>query len=130
MKAKVVATALFIVSEVSLQDLTALQKYNPDVLTLCEGENENRKQVFKMAAGEPSFNQFGFTADRMEDKKAMVVVALPKAADSNPAKYVEDTYGVAIRRMNALEKQIAAYVNETMAAELEEVRSAISVEEI
>lgn len=129
MKATVVGSAVVITSNVKLEDIKTVKKYDPDKLVLMGGE-ENKEPVFAFGItdGPGKVNKFGmeFSATPNAEGKAIVTLMLP-AEGIEPGQikeYIADKIGAQLVLAGKLERQVPdalAAINAERAAVMETI---------
>ena len=117
-KITVVADAMVIKSEVSLESLKLVEKMRPEALALMGGK-DNKEEVFRIGTGTTgSVNSFSATfsgESRDEAKKATITLDI-KGIDKDVKEYIADKYGKALANINAIEANLGAVVEEIKTA--------------
>lgn len=117
-KIVIAVDAVVVKSELSLEDIKTIAKYQPKALTLKGGEDGN-EPIFALAptTGEGSINVNGASFGRADaDGKATITMLMRNVPTDKAREWVADELGSAIINLNALE------------AKLPEVLGAIGVE--
>lgn len=112
MKICITGDAYTLTSDISVNDITLLKRYNPEALQI-KDENGNVKFAVDYAEGKPQTAPFcivfgGFTRD--EEKKATATGALPAGMNTNEQakEYVAEIFGKIIANLKAMETTIPA----------------------
>lgn len=110
MKICITGDAYTLTSDISVNDISLLKRYNPEALQI-KDENGNVKFAVDYAEGKPQTAPFcivfgGFTRD--EEKKATATGALPAGMNTNEQakEYVAEIFGKIIANLKAMEATI------------------------
>ena len=127
-KVAVMGNAIVITSGVKIEDLKTIQKYRPCALTLFGGE-DGKEPMFVVKTGcASSFNKYGATfaeATRGENG-GYATMTIVDEISGDPAEFVAEKYGTAIRNLNALEEKLNGVLDEIV-AERQSVKDSITV---
>lgn len=123
--AKVTGGACVIISEMKLEDVEKLEKYAPEALTLFDNEGEI-EFVVDTSSGAGSLSAWGATFGKhtTADGKATITLSYE---GNDPAKYIEDMYGVGLYKLTKLEQNVDEALAE-VSRMLGDIRGAITVE--
>lgn len=114
-KITVLGDALVVKSELKLEEIETLKKYRPAALKLMGGE-DGKDEIFAIdtASGKGSICKFGATFNRAaEDGCALLTVQIDPG-EKDVKEFVADKIGEAIIKLNELEAQIPAVLNEVL----------------
>ncbi len=119
-KLSILGNAVVITSEVKLEDIRTIEKYNRDALILKEDVEGEKVPVFGIATGSAGeINQNGATfadATRDDDKFAQITLCTCAAGITGDVKeWAADKFGKAITRLNKLEATIPAVLEQISA---------------
>ena len=110
MKICITGVAYTLTSDISINDIELLKRYNPDALKIID-ENGNHKFAIDYCEGNPSTTPFcivfgGFTRD--EAKKATATGALPSgmSSDEQAKEYVAEIFGKIIANLKSMEVSV------------------------
>jgi hypothetical protein len=117
--AKVVVTgnALVVTSTIKFEDLKLVKKYRPEALTLFEGEGKEKTPVFKIGIGKSGngdLNKYGaeFCGATHDDDKYAVITLIHEFNGEDIKEEVSDLIGTSILKLNKLEAELPAVVQE------------------
>lgn len=123
--AKVTGGACVITSTMKLEDIKKLERYAPESLALYDDDG-NQTFAVDTSSGNGSISNWGATFGKHTTADGYATITLPYDGE-DPAKFVEDNYGVGIYKLSQLE----ALVDEALAEVsrmLGDIRASISVE--
>ena len=127
-KVQIIGNAIVVTSSVKLEDLKTIQKYRPCALTLLGGE-DGKDPIFAAKVGCTSgINKYGATfaeASRGENGGYATMTIMDEIT-GDPADFVAEKYGTAIRNLNALEEKLNGVLDEIV-AERQAVKDSITV---
>lgn len=131
MKAKVISNQMAVITTITLNEIKKLEAEKPAALRLYEGEGKEKKEIFRVVAGEHgSVKPFGITFDaetNADPKKACVTLDLSgKPEDMDIKEYAAKTYGKALKFLGQIEAGFEPALAE-VAAEAAELRALIEV---
>lgn len=111
-KIKVNGIAVTITSELSMEDIKFLSKYEPDALAIFEGDEDAQEEIFRVFYGiESQVADLGVVFARDNAKgKAEITVLVPEQV-KDVKKYVTENFFGAIRNLNAVEEYAVARAN-------------------
>lgn len=120
--------AMVIESAYTLEELKTLEKYRPKALSLLD--SDGKTEIFKVGTtqGGGSINTYGASFgshSRNDVKKAVITMEIPYGID-DAVGYAEESIGVSIVHLNAVEGQFADALLE-VEVEKATVRSNITV---
>lgn len=123
MKLTLMTGAYSLTSDLKVEDIALLKKYNPDALTI-KDEEDNVKFAVGYSEGKPSIAPFGVTfgTKSITDGKASITETLPASLDNvdKAKEYVAEKFGAVIAYLRTLEQSIPA-----AAAEIRETKKAL-----
>lgn len=126
---KVVGGACVVESNYTLEQIKLLAKYRPQALSLFEGKDGSKEEVFKVAPskGSGSITTYGacFGSAISADGKATITLIVPEGTKDAKA-WAEDVIGTAILKLNKVEAQFDDAVAD-VASEQAAVRECIQV---
>lgn len=111
-KIRIVGDAVVVTSDLTLDELKTIQKFNPKALTLMGGD-EGKTPVFAMSIAKDGYggltNNGIMWAPATNDaaKKATMTMMIP-AGTEKPTEWFVDNFGGAIMNLNALEANLPA----------------------
>lgn len=109
MKLSLMSGAYTLNSELTVDDITLLKKYNPDALSIKDGDGNT---VFGVgySEGNPSIAPFGVTfgMKSFEGNKASITETIPPTLDTveKAKEYVAEKFGGVVAYLEALEETI------------------------
>ena len=124
----VMGNAIVVTSGVKLDELKTIQKYRPCALTLYGGE-DGKEPMFVIKCGcASSFNKYGatFAEETRGENGGYATMTIVDEISGDPAEFVAEKYGTAIRNLNALEEKLAGVLDEIV-AERQNVKESITV---
>lgn len=111
MKLVVMTGAYSLTSELKVEDIALLKKYNPDALTI-KDEEDNVKFAVGYSEGKPSIASFGVTfgSKSFTDGKATITETLPSTLDNadKAKEYIAEKFGAVIAYLKKLEESVPA----------------------
>ncbi len=112
---RIAGNALIITSKVKFDTIKKLEKYNNDALVLCEQDNDEIKEVFRISTGNSSsISKYGVTFMEADKNGYAVATILFPENVKDKKEYVKDNFGTALFMLEDLEATV-----ETACAELE-----------
>ncbi len=106
MKLTVMTGAYSLTSDIKVEDILLLKKYNPDALVIKDDE-DNVKFAVSYSEGNPCVASFGVTfgSKSFTDGKASITETLPTSLSDvdNAKEYVAEKFGAVIAYLRALE---------------------------
>lgn len=109
MKLSIMSGAYTLNSELTVEDIVLLKKYNPDALTI-KDEDGNVKFAVGYSEGKPSIAPFGVTfgMKSFNDGKASITETLPTTLDTaeKAKEYVAEKFGGVVAYLETLESTI------------------------
>lgn len=109
MKISIISGAYSLTSELKVEDIVLLKKYNPDALSI-KDEDGNTKFAIGYSEGKPSVSSFGITfgSKSFEGGKASLTKSLPaNMSDAATAKdYVAEEFGAVVAYLKQLEESV------------------------
>jgi len=124
--AKVTGSVVVVTSAHKLEDIQKIEKYAPEALKLLD-ENGDPSFIVTTetdSCGNLSTWSAAFSDDTTAD--GLATITLPYEG-KDPAKYVEEAYGIGLYKLNKVEHAITEALSE-VGGLLDEIRGAISVE--
>ncbi len=116
-KVTVAGKAVVITSSMKLEDLKLIQKFGPEALILMGGE-DNKEPIFAIdvISGGHAISKYGISfCEATRDDGYATLTTIAEFGEKDPAEFIADYLGLALRNLNALE--------ETLPAALEKIRS-------
>ncbi len=113
-KIVIAGDAVVVKSDLKLEDIKTIEKYQPKALTLMGGE-EGKEPIFALGTttGAGSINSVGASFGRADaDGKAVVTMVMTGVPTEKAKDWVADTLGGAIINLNALEAKLPAVLSE------------------
>lgn len=128
-KGVIAGNAFVVTSTAKLEDLKTIKKLRPKALELYEGTGSDKQLVFAVGLTEKSaghLNENGATFSPCTSKNGCATITYNfTGACDNMAAEVEDKFGLALLRLNQIEKTFAA-VLEDIKADSEAIKGMIS----
>lgn len=114
-KVKTVGSAIIFTSDVKLEDIKFLGKYDPEALKLYKGEGKDKEVEFVITVGGDAgkINAYGAEfAKNTNDANGNAQITIMKNFGDKSGEQLKgeiaDTYGVAIKKLGELEATIPA----------------------
>ncbi len=107
-KIVIAGDAVVVKSDLKLEDIKTIAKYQPKALTLMGGE-DNKEPIFALGAttGDGSINSVGASFGRADaEGKAYVTIVMPGVPTEKAKDWVADTLGGALMNLNTLEGKL------------------------
>ena len=127
MKTTIVMNECVISSELTMEQLKKVEKFQPKKLEVIDPETKGI--MFKVATGERgSVGVYGitFNAETAEGKKAAVKIPVCGESVAEKKAYIAENYGAALALLKAMEEGLATACKE-IEDELKEIAEGISV---
>lgn len=127
--AVIAGSSCVITSTMKLEDLKTIKALRPKALVMYEGEGKDKEPVFAIGVTERSagsINENGATFGPVVSKDGYATITMNFGPDvEDPAKKVEETYGLGLLRLNQLEKTFESVLEE-IKAEKESIHKLVS----
>ena len=107
-KIVIAGDAVVVKSDLKLEDIKTIAKYQPKALTLMGGE-DNKEPIFALGAttGDGNINSVGASFGRADaEGKAYVTMVMQGVPTEKAKDWVADTLGAALMNLNALEAKL------------------------
>lgn len=127
-KIVIAGDAVVVKSELKLEDIKTIEKYNAKALTLMGGD-EGKEPIFALGTttGTGSINSVGASFGKADaDGKAVITMVMQNVPTEKAKDWVAGTLGAAITNLKALEDKLPA-VLAAIAAEKAAVMESITV---
>lgn len=109
-KLKISGNAIILTSDLKLETIKKMEKYNASALALFEENKDGEKcEIFKIGSGAVSnVNKYGITfAETNKDGLAVATILLPETVPNNAKKqFVKDVFGNTIFLLQDLEAAV------------------------
>ena len=103
-KIVIAGDAVVVKSELKLEDIKTIEKYNAKALTLMGGD-EGKEPIF--ATGTGSINSVGASFGKADsDGKAVITMVMQGVPTEKAKDWVADTLGAALMNLNTLEAKL------------------------
>ena len=131
MNAKVISNQMAVVTTITLEQIKKLEAEKPAALRLYEGEGKEKREVFRVAAGEKGcVSNIGITFDSETndgDKFAVVTLDLSGKPESEDiTEYAAKRYGRALKALSQVEANFTPALT-AIEVEAEELRNLIQL---
>lgn len=107
-KIVIAGDAVVIKSELKLEEIKTIEKYNAKALTLMGGE-DGKEPIYRIGSttGDGSINSVGASFGRADaEGKAYVTMVMQNVPTEKAKDWVADTLGAALMNLNALEAKL------------------------
>ena len=107
-KIVIAGDAVVVKSDLKLEDIKTIAKYQPKALTLMGGE-DNKEPIFALGAttGDGNINSVGASFGKADsDGKAVITMVMQNVPTEKAKDWVADTLGGALMNLNTLEAKL------------------------